>query len=99
MNMGMPTPAANSGSAVHRGSGGYNEIAGDVSGEDVAEGKKASEVNHSSDDAQQRRKPLFQSRQFARVICRLAYLSWRAGTSSKHWHTRILMISLGANGG
>jgi hypothetical protein len=43
------------GSAVNRRGGGHNKIAGDVRGENVAEGKKTDEVNHSSDDAQQRR--------------------------------------------
>jgi hypothetical protein len=36
---------------VHCRSGGYNEIAGDMRGEDATEGKKAGEVNHSSNDA------------------------------------------------
>jgi hypothetical protein len=73
---------------VHRRSSGHNEIAGNVGGKDIAEGKKAGEVNHSSDDAQEWRQPLFQSRQFDRVIGRAAYLTERVGTSSKRWHIR-----------
>jgi hypothetical protein len=40
---------------MNRRSGGDNKVAGNVRGEDSAQGQKADEVNHSSDDAQQRR--------------------------------------------
>jgi hypothetical protein len=39
----------------HNASGGHNEIAGNMGGEDITEGKEPGEVNHAGDDAQERR--------------------------------------------
>jgi hypothetical protein len=46
---------------MHRVSGGHHEVAGDVSGENMAEREEAREVDHSRYDAEQRRQPRLQA--------------------------------------
>ncbi len=37
---------------MHRRGGGHHEVAGDMRGKNMAQGKEASEVDHSRDDTE-----------------------------------------------
>jgi hypothetical protein len=54
--------------AAHHQSGNQNNVAGDMSREDIPESQKARQVNHARDDAEQSGQPLLQPRQCQLVI-------------------------------
>ena len=69
--------------AAHPVSSRHHEVAGDVGGEDMAQGKEAGQVDHSGDDTEQRRQPRLQLRQLQRVIRRIGNIFECRGPSSE----------------
>jgi hypothetical protein len=57
---------------MHERSRSHYEIAGDVSGKNVAKRKEAREIDHAGNDTEQRRQPLFQACQFRHFTRRLS---------------------------